>query len=133
MSFDLATLPAEVIDFLTERQLASLTTLHRDGSPHVVPVGFTYDVEAKIARVITSGDSVKARNAGRPDAVAAICQVDGARWLTVSGPVRVERDPAVIADAVARYARRYRPPRVNPKRVALIIEVNRMLGSSRLR
>ena len=132
MSFDLDALPADVLDFLTERHLASLTTLRRDGTPHVVPVGFTYDPATRVARVITSGDSVKACNADRAGAVAAICQVDGARWLTVSGPVRVDRDPAVIADAVARYAARYRPPGVNPKRVALIIEVDRMLGSSRL-
>jgi hypothetical protein len=98
----------------------------------VVPVGFTYDAPTRIARVITSGESVKARNAGRPGAVAAVCQVDGARWLTVSGPVRVDTDPEAIADAVGRYAIRYRPPRVNPLRVALIIEVDRMLGSSRL-
>ena len=129
--FDLEALPGDVLDFLAERHLASLTTLRRDGTPHVVPVGFSYDAATKIARVITSGDSVKARNAERPDAVAAICQVDGARWLTVSGPVRVDRDPAVVADAVARYAGRYKQPRVNPKRVALIIEVNRMMGSSR--
>lgn len=132
MSFDLAALPGAVIEFLAERHLASLTTLGRDGTPHVVPVGFTYDVPTRIARVITSGDSAKARNAGRAGAVAAICQVDGARWLTVSGRVRVDRDPEVIADAVARYALRYKQPRVNPKRVAVIIEVDRMLGSSRL-
>ena len=93
MSLDLAALPTDVLDFLTERHLATLTTLRRDGSPHVVPVGFTYDAATRIARVITSGESVKARNAGRPGAVAAICQVDGARWLTVSGPVRVDTDP----------------------------------------
>ena len=86
----------------------------------------------RCARVITSGESVKAHNAGRPGAVAAICQVDGARWLTISGPVRVDTDPAAIAEAVSRYAARYRQPRVNPLRVALIIEVDRMLGSSRL-
>lgn len=131
MSLDLGALPEDALEFLAERHLASLTTLRRDGTPHVVPVGFTYDAEARIARVITSGDSVKARNAGRSGAVAAICQVDGARWLTVSGPIRVDRDPAVIADAVARYAQRYKQPRVNPRRVALIIEVDRMLGSSR--
>lgn len=128
---DLDALPGEVLDFLTERQLATLTTLRKDGTPHVVPVGFTYDPATRIARVITSGDSVKARNASRAGAVAAICQVDGARWLTISGPVRVDRDPAVIADAVARYASRYKEPRVNPRRVALIIEIDRMLGSSR--
>lgn len=131
MSLDLDALPQDALEFLAERHLASLTTVRRDGTPHVVPVGFTYDAEARIARVITSGDSVKARNAGRSGAVAAICQVDGARWLTVSGPIRVDRDPAVIADAVARYAQRYKQPRVNPRRVALIIEVDRMLGSSR--
>ena len=132
MTVDLDALPDDVLDFLTERHLATLTTLRADGTPHVVPVGFTYDPATRIARVITSGDSVKARNAGRPGAVAAICQVDGARWLTVSGPVRDDRDPEGIADAVPRYAQRYRQPRVNPKRVALIIEVDRMLGSSRL-
>ena len=131
MSLDLDALPIDVLDFLAERQLATLTTLRKDGTPHVVPVGFTYDPATRIARVITSGDSVKARNASRPGAVAAICQVDGARWLTISGPVRVDRDPTVIADAVARYASRYKEPRVNPRRVALIIEIDRMLGSSR--
>ena len=131
MSLDLDALPSGVLEFLAERHLATLTTLRADGSPHVVPVGFTYDPATKIARVITSGDSVKARHADRPGAVAAICQVDGARWLTVTGPVHLDRDPQVIADAVARYARRYRQPRVNPKRVALLISVERMLGSSR--
>jgi PPOX class probable F420-dependent enzyme len=132
VSLDLDALPESVLAFLAERHLASLTTLHRDGTPHVVPVGFTYDPATRIARVITSGDSVKARNAGRPGAVAALCQIDGARWLTLSGPVRVDQDSVVIADAVARYALRYKQPRVNPKRVALIIQVDRMLGSSRL-
>lgn len=132
MSLDLDALPAEVRDFLSDRHLATLTTLRRDGSPHVVPVGFTYDVATRLARVITGGGSVKARNAARPGAVAAICQVDGARWLTVSGPIRVTTDPDAIADAVERYAARYRQPRVNPERVALIIEVEKMMGSSRL-
>ena len=132
MSLDPAALPAEVLDFLTERHLATLTTVRRDGTPHVVPVGFTYDATTRTARVITSGDSVKARLAGREGAVAAICQVDGARWLTVSGPIRVDDDPTVVADAVERYAARYRQPRVNPLRVALIMDVDRMLGSSRL-
>jgi F420H(2)-dependent biliverdin reductase len=120
-----------MVTFFTERHLATLTTLRRDGSPHVVPVGFTYDASTRLARVITGGGSVKARNAGRPGAVAAICQVDGARWLTVSGPIRVATDAEAIADAVARYAARYRQPRVNPERVALIIEVETVMGTSR--
>ncbi len=135
MSLDIDDLGPEVLAFLTERHLATLTTLRADGSPHVVPVGFTYDPETRLARVITSGDSVKARNAERASAgaagipdVAAVCQVDRARWLTLSGPIRVERDPDAVADAERRYAERYRPPRENPKRVVLIIAVARILG-----
>ncbi len=41
--FDPGALPGTALEFLTERHLASLTTLRADGSPHVVPVGFTYD------------------------------------------------------------------------------------------
>ena len=95
----------------------------------MVPVGFTYEPETRLARVITSGDSVKARNAGRDRArSAALCQVDRARWLTLSGPIRVSRDPEAVADAVRRYAGRYRQPRVNPKRVVLVMDVTRILG-----
>lgn len=129
MRFDPAVLPDPVLAFLAERHLATLTTLRPDGSPHVVPVGFTYDAATRVARVITSGDSVKARNAGRPGAVAAVCQHDRARWLTLSGPIRVETDRESVREAEERYAARYRPPRVNPKRVVLIMDVVGVLGS----
>jgi F420H(2)-dependent biliverdin reductase len=132
MHVDPSALPAEALEFLTERHLATLTTLRPDGSPHVVPVGFTYDPDTRLARVITSGDSVKARNARRDDAVAAICSVERARWITLSGRVRVDTARDVVRDAEERYAARYRPPRVNPKRVVLIMNVTRVLASLRL-
>jgi PPOX class probable F420-dependent enzyme len=128
VSLDLDAHSPEVLAFLTERHLATLTTLRTDGSPHVVPVGFTFDPVTRLARVITSGESVKARNAGRPGAIGALCQFERANWLTLSGPIRVDRDPAVVADAVRRYAERYRQPRENPLRVALIMNVTRILG-----
>jgi F420H(2)-dependent biliverdin reductase len=114
--------------FLAERHLATLTTLRPDGSPHVVAVGFTWDAEAGVARVITSGDSVKARNAGRGGR-AAVCQVDGRRWLTLEGTARVLTDPVSVADAEQRYGVRYRQPRPNPRRVVVLIDVDRCLGS----
>ena len=128
MSLDLDDLGPEVLAFLTERHLATLTTLRADGSPHVVPVGFTYEPATRLARVITSGDSVKARNADRPGAVAALCQVERGRWLTLSGPIWVDGTADAVDDAVRRYATRYKQPRVNPKRVALIMDVTRILG-----
>jgi PPOX class probable F420-dependent enzyme len=117
-----------VLTFLTVRHLSTLTTLHRDGSPHVVPVGFTFDAASATARVITSGGSVKARNAGREGARAALCQVDGGRWLTLSGPVRVLTDPESVAEAERVYAQRYRVPKVNPTRVVLLMDVVRIMG-----
>jgi PPOX class probable F420-dependent enzyme len=119
---------AQFRTFWTERRLATLVTLRRDGSPHVVPVGVTLDLDARLARVICSGGSQKARNAavtGR----AAVCQVDGARWSTLEGAVVVSDDPDAVADAVTRYAARYRQPRVNPQRVVLEIAVTRVLGN----
>ncbi|MBF6348413.1 MULTISPECIES: pyridoxamine 5'-phosphate oxidase family protein [Nocardia] len=120
------------VEFLTERHLATLTTLRADGTPHVVPVGFTWDGDAGLARVITSGSSVKARNVGR-SGYAAVGQVDGRRWLTLEGPATVLDDPAQVREAERRYAERYRTPRENPARVVLAIEVRRVLCGVALR
>ena len=43
MAVDLHHLSPDLLTFLTERHLATLTTLRADGTPHVVPVGFTFD------------------------------------------------------------------------------------------
>ena len=53
MALDIDQLDDSVMEFLTERHLATLTTLRTDGSPHVVAVGFSYDPEARVVRVIT--------------------------------------------------------------------------------
>lgn len=126
---DPAALPPAAREFLVERHLATLVTLRADGSPHLVPVGFTWDDDARLVRVITSGTSVKAHNAARGGR-AAVSQVDGRRWLTLEGRAGVLTDPDEVADAVRRYAGRYRQPRVNPARVVVRIEVDRVLGSA---
>jgi len=54
--------------------------------------------------------------------------VDGRRWLTLEGAVSVSRDPTDVADAVRRYAERYRAPRENPRRVVVQLAVDRVLG-----
>jgi PPOX class probable F420-dependent enzyme len=128
MALDPAALPDAALEFLRERHLATLTTLRRDGSPHVVAVGFTWDDDRRLVRVITSGGSVKAANAARGGR-AAVCQVDGRRWLTLEGTARVLTAPDEVADAEARYAARYRQPRPNPQRVVVVLEVDRALGS----
>ena len=128
MALDPADLPDDVRGFLAERHLATLTTMRPDGTPHVVAVGFTWDDEAGLVRVITGGASRKVAHvlAGSPRAVVA--QVDRARWLSLEGVPVVSRDPERVAEAVRRYALRYRQPADNPQRVVLEITVDRVLG-----
>ena len=121
-------LPAAAIDFLTERHLATLTTLRADGSPHVVAIAFTFDAGTATARVITNGPSLKARNVGA-GGPTALCQVEGRRWLTLEGRGVVVTDPDEVQDAVQRYAVRFRQPRVNPQRVLVKIAVDRVMGN----
>ena len=130
MAYDLDDLGPGALAFLTERHLATLTTLRADGSPHVVPVGVTFDPGTRTARVITSGTSAKARHVGNGQGRVAVCQVDGRRWLTLEGTAVVRDDAVSVADAVARYAVRYRQPRENPARVVLEISVDRILGNA---
>ena len=127
MALDPRDLPAAALEALRERHLATLTTLRPDGTPHVVPVGFTWDDEACVVRVITSGTSSKARHA-RSGSRAVVCQVDGWRWLSLEGTTRVLTDADAVRDAERRYAERYRQPRPNPARVVIEIAVDRVLG-----
>ena len=84
-------------EFVTDRHLAVLATQRADGSPHAVPVGFT--LSNGRVRVITSASSVKARNARRGGR-ASVTQIDGGRWVTFEGPVRLQEDAATVASAV---------------------------------
>ncbi|WP_329491151.1 TIGR03618 family F420-dependent PPOX class oxidoreductase [Kitasatospora sp. NBC_01246] len=131
MAHDPHALDEAFLAFWRERHISTLTTRRPDGSPHVVPVGVTYQPETGTARVISSRTSRKVRNvqaAGAEGMRVAVCQVDGARWSTLEGVAVVRNEPDAVADAVRRYTERYREPRVNPDRVVIEITVDRVLG-----
>jgi PPOX class probable F420-dependent enzyme len=115
--------------FVTDYHLATLSTMARDGSIHVVAVGFT--VQGGVARVICSGESQKVKNVRR-DERASIGQFEGARWISLAGRARVLEDAASVDFAVDLYAARYRQPRPNPLRVVLEIEIDKWMGSTGL-
>jgi PPOX class probable F420-dependent enzyme len=120
-------LSPELAAFLRERHLATLSTLRRDGSLHVCAVGFTWDPEGELVRVITSARSQKALNVAATGR-AAVAQVDGPRWVSLEGGARILEGPDDVAEAERRYEARYRAPRPNPERVVLAISVTRVLG-----
>jgi len=123
-------LTGEHLAFWRERHLCTVTTLRRDGSPHVVPMGVVVDATNGVAWAITSRTSQKVANlrAGS-DPRVAVCQVDGRRWSTIEGTAEVRDDPESVAEAVRRYAERYRQPRENPARVAIRITIESAIGN----
>ncbi len=122
-----ADLTGPELEFLEERHLASLATLRADGSPHVVAIAFSYDHVAGLVRIISSDDTQKVRNVER-DPRAVVSQVAGPSWLTLEGAARILRDEESVRLAVAAFEARYRPVRENPERVAIEIQVERVVG-----
>lgn len=133
MAQDVRDPDADYLAFWRERHLCTLTTLRPDGTPHVVPVGVTYEPETGLARVITGKNTTKVANvlaAGAGGARVAVCQVHRRRWATLEGVATVRTESDRVADAVGRYAARYeREPRPNPDRIVIEIAVDRALGN----
>jgi PPOX class probable F420-dependent enzyme len=121
-------LEGEHLEFWRERHLCAVTTLRRDGSPHVVPMGVSLGPDADVAWAITSGTSAKVAHLHR-DPRIAVNQVDGRRWSTIEGTAEVLEDTAAVEVAVRHYAGRYRQPRENPTRVALRITLTKVIGN----
>ncbi|MFJ3200137.1 pyridoxamine 5'-phosphate oxidase family protein [Streptomyces sp. NPDC086989] len=135
MAHDVLNPTPEYLAFWRERHVCTLTTPRPDGTPHVVPVGVTYDPEAGLARVISNKHSKKIRNVLAAQATehgparVAVCQMEGRRWATLEGRAVIRTDEASVAEAVARYAERYgRTPSPNPDRVVMEITLDRAMG-----
>ncbi|MGY1435830.1 pyridoxamine 5'-phosphate oxidase family protein [Streptomyces reniochalinae] len=125
--------PGDSPGFWEERHICFLATPRPDGTPHLVPVGVTYDPATRLARVISSRSSKKVRNvlAAGPGVRVAVSQAEGRRWCTLEGTALVREDAESVADAEARYTRRYKPPRPNADRVVIEIAVDRALGTAK--
>lgn len=130
MAFPPDNLSPEVLTFLEERHLATLTLVLPTGEPHVTPVGFMWDADRSTAQIITWQAAKKARTLAEHGPLqAALCQVDGARWLSLHGLASVTADRAINADAVRRYEQRYRPAKDRgADRRTIQIDVVRMVG-----
>lgn len=115
-------LSADIEDFLAEPGQAILVTLRPNGTPHAVPVSFTWDSETRVARVMTGIQSKKARNLiAAPGSRVALCQRDDtSSWVTLEGTGTVSDDPERMAEGARRYAKRYGKDWLNPPGGAII-------------
>ena len=129
MSLDPQNLSEEVQSFLRERHLASLTLLRPDGSPHVTAVGFTWDEQSQLVRVITWAGSMKSKILAQTGpSQAVVCQIDGGRWLSLEGTAVVTDDAQRCLEGTDRYAERYRVPQERPDRTVIEIAIEQILG-----
>ena len=129
MALDLDDLDDAVLAFMEERHIATLTLVRPDGTPHVTPVGFSYDAEARLARIITWTSSQKYRFTSVDGGVAAaVNQVDGGRWITLEGRAIATTDPSRTARAEAAYRDRYEQPSARDDRAAIELSVTPIYG-----
>lgn len=132
-AFSASEVNSALTEFLTERHLAILTLVRPDGRPHSTPIGFMWDEEAEVVKIITWSGSLKTRLLEKGNLVGSIAQVDGGRWVTFEGSCSVSADPEVCKDAVERYARRYSPPKDRgADRRVITMTVSRILASTSL-
>ena len=124
-------LSSEMTQFVTERHLASLTIVTPKGRPHVTPVGFTWDEERQLVRVITWAGSTKSKILDKAENPlrAAVSQVDGGRWVTLEGSAVVTADKERCHEGTRRYAQRYSEPkdRGDDRRV-IEVTIERVMG-----
>lgn len=118
----------EIADFLGQRRQAVVSLMGPGGRVHATPVKAVYELasSAPWVGVLISSRSVKARLARRPRARAAVTEHDAARWATLEGPCVVTVDPERLADARARYQRRFSRP-ASWGDALLVVEVSRAL------
>ncbi|NOX31444.1 MAG: PPOX class F420-dependent enzyme [Actinobacteria bacterium] len=128
MALDPLNLARDVLAFLAERHLATLSIVRPDGTVHVTPVGFTWDNDAQLVRVITWTGSNKARLIAANRGPVAVSQVDGGRWLTVEGVATLTTEPGACLAGTTRYAERYRQPANRADRAVIEIAVTNVMG-----
>ena len=124
---------AALNEFVSEKHLGILTLVRKDGRPHSTPVGFMWDDEKKVIKIITWSGSLKTRLLEEASLVGTISQVDGGRWVTFEGSCSTTSDFEICSDAVKRYSLRYSQPKDRgDERRTITMIVNRILSSAGL-
>ena len=90
---------------IADAACAWLTTLRRDGSPHVTPVWFMLDDDT--FWIASSTANVKVRNVLRDPRVALAVDGTGARPHVAQGRAHVHLDVAAFPSLLARFAAKY--------------------------
>ncbi|MFI0965985.1 TIGR03618 family F420-dependent PPOX class oxidoreductase [Streptomyces sp. NPDC021080] len=90
-------------DLLGEQRFGTLATVRRSGHPHLTTMLYDWDPTARVVRMSTTADRVKAKHLGR-DPHAALHVRGGDVWsfAVAEGTAEVSEPTTVPGDAVGR-------------------------------
>ncbi|WP_328868799.1 PPOX class F420-dependent oxidoreductase [Streptomyces sp. NBC_00287] len=131
-------------DLLGQQPFGTLATIKRSGHPHLTTMLYTWDAEARIVRLSTTADRIKAKHL-RHDPRAALHVQGGDVWsfAVAEGEAEVSQMTTVPGDAVGRELLSMIPevakPRdedgflqqlVTERRVVIRLKVDRLYGTA---
>jgi len=104
---------AEMSAFLDEQRIVQVCTTGPGGRPHLMPLWYVVEEEARVLRGWTFAKSQKAKNLER-DSRATLGIDDGVQYAELRGvmfecDVEIEHDPAIVADYGISLLQRYAP------------------------
>ena len=92
-------------EFLREDHTAVVSTLNKDGSPHVTTIGYLLEDDGALV-ITTPGHSKKVKNLRR-DPRIALCVGEGGRSISLYGCVSISEDQALVRQNLERMIEHY--------------------------
>jgi PPOX class probable F420-dependent enzyme len=130
---------------LSDKGLAALVTIKRDGRPQLSPIGYAYDREAGLIRISVTDGRAKTHNLRRdPRATLYLNSADNSSYQVVEGtaeltPVAQDPHDATVEELVAQYRQvagehpdwdEFRATMVTDRRLIIRLHVDRSYGSA---
>ena len=129
MAYSLDNLPKSIEEFLSTRAFGSLNSIDETNNLHTAVVGFHFDKNKKIIRIISQKKSIKVKNIIQNNNVS-LSQIRDNKWLSFIGTATIKYDQESIKLATDAYTLRYEKPSENPDRIAIEISVKKILGNA---
>ncbi len=134
-----------LLDLLREQRIGTLVTLKRDGRPQLSNVGYAYDPEARVIRLMVTYDRAKTRNLRRdPRASFFVSDSNGFSYMIAEGdaelsPITTDEHDAVADELVEVFRgfqgehpdwEGFRAAMVRERRLVIRLHVNRVYGAA---
>jgi general stress protein 26 len=129
MAYNISQLPESVDIFLATTSFGALSSIDVKGSLHTAVVGFHFNKDEKIIRIISNKDSQKVKNIQKNNQLS-LCQVSGNKWISFFGTGIIHTTQQKVKEATNAYASRYQEPGDSTERIAIEIKIEKMLGNA---